>query len=129
MLQLDAKLSHLQPFVVKLVEALERNFGASKLDNVIINTGTVFELSVVNKLDHWQFCVTHVRLPHLRNEAIGDLLTDESDVVLLSSIGKRGSRKFTSSHTRAMPPEVGSFLGPDDKVRHPNLCGSHGEDC
>lgn len=128
MLKLDARQPHLQPFALEIVEALETKLGASKLDNVIINTGTVIESSVTRKLDHWQFYVTHVRLPHLLTEAIGDLFTDTCEVVFISSIDRRGSGKITSSHRQAIPADVRAFQGSVAEVRPPHLCRGRGED-
>lgn len=128
MLKLDARQPDLQPFVLDIVEALETNFGASKLDNVIINTGTVFEPSVTRKLEHWQFYVTHVRLPHLLTEAIGDLLTDTCEVVLISSIDRRGSGKITSSHGQAISAGFRAFPASVAEVWPPHLCRGQGED-
>lgn len=110
MIKLDAGLSNLQPFAREVAEALDETFGASKINNVVINIRTVLDSSSVTKrLDHWQFYVTHVRLPHLLTDAIGNHLTDACDVVLISSVDKRGSSSITSIDGRAITPGIAPF--------------------
>lgn len=110
MLKLDGRLFDLEPFAQEVAEVLKTTFGASKIDSVVINTGTVLDPSSVTKrLDHWQFYVTHVRLPHLLTDAIGGYLTDACDVVLVSSVDKRPSSNATLFDVRAITAGITPF--------------------
>lgn len=103
MLKLDGRLFDLEPFAQEVAEVLKTTFEASKIDSVVINTGTALgPSSVTKRLAHWQFYVTHVRFPHLLTDAIGGYLTDACDVVLVSSVDKRASSNATSFDVRAI---------------------------
>lgn len=102
MLQLDPSQLDFGFFAQQVSETLRKTFFSDKLDSIIINTKAAFDSSAPTvKMDQWQFYVMHVRFPHLLTETMHDHLSDDCDVILISSYNQSRLCASPTPHFKA----------------------------
>ncbi|PLK70270.1 hypothetical protein C0V73_12885 [Rhizobium sp. TH135] len=92
MMFFDANKTNITLFARELIVVLSENFGVDRIDNIVLDTGSISNLPYgVGKFDPLRFYETHVRIPHLVTEGLNEILAESGSVILLSSYAKRAS--------------------------------------